>query len=89
LRQGRNKAKEIEQVAQPEALATFAMAACNKGWTRGSEGVSATPETSGGPGDFAAEEEDAADIMGGSATGDIKRVDAAIAGHARTGTRAG
>jgi hypothetical protein len=36
-----------------------------------------------------AEEKDAADIMGGNAAGDIKRVDAAIAHHAKTDKRAG
>ena len=53
------------------------------------QGVSATTETSGKPGDLDAEEKDAADILGGNATGDKKRVDAAIAHHAKTDKRAG
>jgi hypothetical protein len=61
--------KKAEQDAQPEALATFAAAACNNGIK---------------PGDSATEERDAADILRGAATGDKKRVDAAIAHHAKT-----
>jgi hypothetical protein len=80
--------KKVEEDAQPEALATFAAAARNKGSKPASQGVSATPETSGKPGDLEAEEKDAADILGGNATGDIKRVDAAIAHHAKTDKRA-
>ena len=75
--------------AQPEALATFAAAARNSGIKPAGQGVSATAETSGKPGDLEAEEKDAADIMGGNATGDKKRVDAAIAHHAKTDKRAG
>jgi hypothetical protein len=81
--------KKAEQDAQPEALATFAAAARNKGRKPPNQGVSATPETSGRPGDLEAEEKDAADILGGSAAGDKKRVDAAIAHHAKTDKRAG
>jgi hypothetical protein len=77
--------KKAEQDAQPEALATFAAAARNTA----AQGVSATAETSGQPGDLEAEEKDAADIVGGNASGDIKRVDAAIAHHAKTDKRAG
>jgi hypothetical protein len=83
--------KKVEEDAQPEALASFAAAARNKagiGSKPASQGVSATPETSGKPGDLEAEEKDAADILGGNATGDIKRVDAAIAHHAKTDKRA-
>jgi hypothetical protein len=80
--------KKAEDDAQPEALATFAAAARNKGMKPAGQGVSATPETSGKPGDLEAEEKDAADILGGNATGDIKRVDAAIAHHAKTDKRA-
>jgi hypothetical protein len=82
-------AKKLEQDAQPEALATFAAAARKNGVNPGSQGGSAAAETSGKPGDLDAEEKDAADIMGGNATGDIKRVDAAIAHHAKTDKRAG
>ena len=81
--------KETEKDAQPEALATFAAAARNKGVKPPGQGVSATPETAGKPGDVAGEEKDAADIMGGNTTGDIKRVDAAIARHDHTDKRAG
>jgi hypothetical protein len=81
--------KKTEADDQPEALATFAAAARNNGAKPPSQGVSATTETAGKPGDLAGEEKDAADIMGGNATGDIKRVDAAIARHARTDKRAG
>jgi hypothetical protein len=83
--------KKAEQDAQPEALATFAAAARkqDKGVKPAGQGVSATAETAGQPGDLDAEEKDAADIMGGNAAGDIKRVDAAIAHHAKTDKRAG
>jgi hypothetical protein len=75
--------------AQPEALATFAAAARNKGAKPADQGVSATSETAGKPGDLDAEEKDAADIMGGNATRDKERVDAAISHHAKTDKRAG
>ena len=75
--------KKAEQDAQPEALATFAAAARNNGVKPAAQGAS------GQPGDLEAEEKDAADIMGGNASGDIKRVDAAIAHHAKTDKRAG
>ena len=75
--------------AQPEALATFAAAARDKGVKPAGQGVSATAETAGKPGNLEAEEKDAADIMGGNATGDKKRVDAAIADHAKRDKRAG
>jgi hypothetical protein len=75
--------------AQPEALATFAAAARNKGMKPADQGVSATSETAGKPSDLDAEEKDAADMLGGNATGDTKRVDAAIAHHAKTDKRAG
>jgi hypothetical protein len=81
--------KKAEEDAQPEALATFAATARNEGVKLASQGVSATAETSGKPGDLEAEEKDAADILGGNATGDKKRVDAAIAHHAKTDKRAG
>jgi hypothetical protein len=81
--------KKADQDAQPEALATFAAAARNNGVKPADQGVSATTETAGQPGDLEAEEKDAADIMGGNATGDIKRVDAAIAHRAKTDKRAG
>ena len=81
--------KKTEEDAEPEALATFAAAARNRGIKPTGQGVSATAETAGKPGDLAGEEKDAADIMGGNATGDKKRVDAAIAHHAHTDKRAG
>ena len=81
--------KKAQDDAQPEALATFAAAARNSGVKPADQGVSATAETSGKPGDLDAEEKDAADIIGGNATGDQKRVDAAIAHHAKTDKRAG
>jgi hypothetical protein len=81
--------KKAEEDAQPEALATFAATARNEGVKPASQGVSAAAETSGKPGDLEAEEKDAADILGGNATGDKKRVDAAIAHHAKTDKRAG
>ena len=74
--------------AQPEALATFASAARNNGVKPAGQGVSATAQTSGKPGDLEAEEKDAADILGGNATGDKKRVDATIAHHAKADKRA-
>ena len=81
--------KKAEQDAQPEALATFAAAARNKGVKPARQGVSATAETAGKPGNLEAEEKDAADIMGGNATGDKKRVDTAIADEAKRDKRAG
>jgi hypothetical protein len=81
--------KKADQDAQPEALATFAAAARNNGAKPADQGVPASAETAGQPGDLEAEEKDAADIMGGNATGDIKRVDAAIAHRAKTDKRAG
>jgi hypothetical protein len=81
--------KKAEQDAEPEALATFAAAARNNGVKPANQGASATAETSGKPADLEAEEKDAADILGGNATGDKKRVDAAIAHHARADKRAG
>ena len=81
--------KNTEKSTQPEALATFAVAARNKGVKPSDQGVSATAETAAKPSDLAGEEKDAADIIGGNATGDNKRVDAAIAHHARTDKRAG
>jgi hypothetical protein len=81
--------KKAEQDAEPEALATFAAAARNKGVKPHGQGDSATAEIAGKPGDLEAEEKDAADILGGNATGDKKRVDAAIAHHAHTDKRAG
>jgi hypothetical protein len=80
--------KKADEDAMPEALATFAEAARNQGREPTGQGVSATPETSGKPGDLEAEEKDAADLLGGNATGDKTRVDAAIAHHARTDKRA-
>jgi hypothetical protein len=80
--------KKAEEDAQPEALATFAAAARNKGRKPAGQGVSATPETAGKPGDLEGAEKDAADILGGNVTGDKKRVDAAIAHHAKIDKRA-
>jgi hypothetical protein len=79
--------KHTKEKAQPETLATFAAAARNKGVKPAGQG--ATAETSGKPGNLAAEEKDAADILGGNATGDKMRVDAAIKHHAKTDKRAG
>ena len=62
--------KKVQEDAQPEALATFAATARNGGVKPAGQGVSATTETSGKPGDLDAEEKDAADILGGNATGD-------------------
>ena len=73
---------------QPEALATFAATARNKGQKPSDIGAHATSETTPQPDDLAAEEKDATDIIGGNATGDIKRVDAAIERRARTDKRA-
>ena len=79
--------KPAKEKAQPEALATFAAAARNKDGKPPSEGP--TPEASGKPGDLAAEEKDAADILAGNATGDTARTDAARKHHAKTDKRAG
>ena len=73
----------------PEALATFAATARNNGTRPAGQGLAATPETSYKSGNLAAEEKDAADIIGGNATGDKARVDAAIDHHAKTDKRAG
>jgi hypothetical protein len=81
--------KTEEDDAQPEALATFSAAARNKGVKSPGQGVFATAETAGKSGDLEGEEKDAADILGGNATANKKRVDAAIAHHAHTDKRAG
>jgi hypothetical protein len=73
----------------PEALAAFATAARNKGKKPAEEGVTATEETAPKSGDLAAEEEDAADILSGNATGDKAKVNAAIAHRVKTDKRAG
>jgi hypothetical protein len=48
--------KHTQDKAEPEALATFAAAARSKGVQPVGQGGFATPETSGKPGDLAAEE---------------------------------
>jgi hypothetical protein len=85
----KSMSKTFDKDAQPEALATFAATARNKGVKPADVGRSATAETAGRPGDLDAEEKDAADILGGAATGDKERVDAAAAHHAKTDKRAG
>jgi hypothetical protein len=80
--------KRTEEAVQPEALATFAATARNKGTKPADPGALATaPESR--PGKLEADEKDAADIIGGNATGDRKRVDAASDHHAKTDKRAG
>jgi hypothetical protein len=79
--------KSTEQKGQPEALATFAAAARNKSAKPADQGLSAKPETAGKAGNLAAEEKDAADILGGNATGDKPRADAARAHEAETDKR--
>ena len=74
---------------QPEALATFAAAARNKGKKPEDLGLTATPETEGKPDDLDAEEKDAADILNAGATGDTEKKDAAIARRAREDKRSG
>jgi anthranilate phosphoribosyltransferase len=81
--------KPIQGDQQPEALAAFATTARNKGEKPPELGVTATAETAPKSGDLAAEEEDAADILGGNATGDKAKVDAAIAHRVKTDKRAG
>jgi hypothetical protein len=80
---------KADKDAQPEALPTFAEAARNQGVKPGDRGAAAATETAGQSGDLEAEEKDAADILGGNATGVRKRVDAAISHHAKTDKRAG
>jgi hypothetical protein len=53
------------------------------------DGLNVTPETSAKPGNLAAEEKDAADILSGNATGDKAKVQAAIDRHAKTDKRTG
>ena len=79
--------KPTEEKAMPEALATFAASARNNNVPAG-QGVLATPETSGKPGPRR-RGKDAADIIGGNATADKNRVDAAIDHHAKADKRAG
>ncbi len=81
--------KKADDEALPEALATFAEAARTQGREPAAQGVAATSQTSGKPGDLEAKEKDAADILGGNATGDSNGVDAAIARRAQTDKRAG
>ena len=82
-------AKSSNDDRQPEALATFAAAARNKGQKPAGQGVTATPETAGKPGDLEAEEKDAADILNAGATDDRPKKDAAIARRAKADKRAG
>jgi hypothetical protein len=81
--------KSTDQKQQPEALATFAASARNKGTKPANQGLTAKPETAAKPGDLVSEENDAADILGGSATGDKARADAGRTHHAKTDKRAG
>jgi hypothetical protein len=80
--------KTNESKGQPEALATFAASALNKGTKPADQGLTAKPETAGKPGNLASEEKDAADILGGNATGDKARADAAREHEAKTDKRA-
>ncbi len=81
--------KRTETDAEPEALATFAAAARNQGKKPDDVGVTATPETAGKRSNLDADEKDAADILDGNATGDTKRVDAAIERRVKADKRAG
>jgi hypothetical protein len=82
-------ADSTQHKGQPEALATFAAAARNKGAKPADQGLTAKPDTAGQPGDdLHAEERDAADILGGNATGDKARADAGRSHHAKTDKRA-
>ncbi|RBP06455.1 hypothetical protein DFR50_13012 [Roseiarcus fermentans] len=81
--------KPAEDDRQPEALATFAAAARNEGRKPADLGLTATPETEGKPGDLAAEEQDATDILNAGATGDTEKKDAAIARRVEADKRAG
>ena len=81
--------KSSDTKGQPEALATFASAARNKGKKPADQGLRAKPETAGKSGNLAAEEKDAADILEGNATGDKVRANAGRDHHAKTDKRAG
>ena len=78
--------KKAEEDAQPEALATFA-ARAGKRSKAGQSGCLRRSRNLRQAGDLEAEEKDAADILGGNTTGDKKRVDAALAHHAKTDKR--
>jgi hypothetical protein len=69
-----------------EALGTLGQAARSKDKLPNTD---PTPETEFKGGDLKAEQKDAADIMGGNATGDKPKVDAAIKHEARTDKRSG
>ena len=69
----------------PEALATFAATARNKG----KKPAELRPETDPKPDDLAAEEHDAADILSGNTTGDKAKTNAAIGRRVKTDKRAG
>lgn len=69
-----------------EALATFGQAARSKGKV---PNTTVTPETEPKSGDLKAEQKDAANIIGGNATGNKPKVDAAIKHEARTDKRSG
>ena len=73
----------------PESLETFAAAARNKGNKPGDQGLTATPDTAPRPGDLAAEERDAADILNAGATNDTRKKDEAIARRVKADKRAG
>jgi hypothetical protein len=72
-----------EGKGQLKALATFAAAARHQSKKPAGQGLTPTPETAGKAGDLSAEEKDAADILGGNATGDRARADAGRAHHAK------
>jgi hypothetical protein len=69
-----------------EALATFGQAARSKDKLPNTD---ATPENEFKGGNLKSEQKDAADIMGGNATGDKAKVDAAAKHEARTDKRSG
>jgi hypothetical protein len=81
--------KSNDQKQQPEALASFAASARNNGTKPADQGLTATPATAAKPGDLASEENDAADILGGNATGDKARADTGRKHHAETDKRGG
>jgi len=81
--------KPAKDERMPEALETFAAAARNNGKKPDDLGLTATPETAPKPGDLAAEEKDAADMLNAAATSDARKKDEAIARRVKADKRAG
>jgi hypothetical protein len=82
-------AQVSENKQEREPLATLGVAARNQSKKSGPPAPTEQQDTSFKPADLKSEQRDAADILGGNATGNQSKVDAAIDHHAKTDKRAG